>query len=965
MRSWRGICRTISAVVFLTAAAGAMAQSTVVEANEGDEDAHLLFTIHREGGDEDLEAAFSYQTETTEASTATAGVDYTAVSGRLTFAAGESEPLTVRVPIIDDTIDEDDETVVFRISDLSNLELLRESGTGYIRDDDDPPQLSVSDVSATEGDGSLTFDVELDQQSGRTVTASYTTVNVTATAPADYAASSGALTFTPGETAKTVTVAIVDDADDEPDETLVLRITSVENASTDSLAQATGTIVDDDDPHIPDVEVTVSTVQESASKVVFSVVMKSAPSVAITLSYATADGTAVAGDDYVTTSGTRTFEAGSLTSSVTVAIVDDNVSESNEETFELVVRSQADDVLARATATIIDDDVSYFTVSSTSMRVDEDAGFAVIDIGMTRPSTDLQSLDYHTQHEANTGTNFPVDDYVHVDSTVEFLAGETSKSVSVAIVEDDYYENNPDFFEVVLDGSRPFLHDGMLRDTLTVKVGIEEDDRRPQFSVRDASSAENGGSLRFRVTLSGKDAESRSYQCVTESGGTATGGVDYRNTAKPISFSPGVTTRDCTVQLIDDLIHEPDETVKIRQATGTILDNDADRQPGVGIRVVDGQAAEAWEDDSPLTFAVQLNGESGFQVKVDYATSDDTAVAGDDYVAASGTLTFEPGELLKNIPVTLIDDELEEGDEYVDLTLSNAVHSTLGEVTAQGRIRDDDSASVATIDIADAVSVEEGNDLHFVVSLTHAIEESLSIPYRHVSGTANSSDRRLRSSEPIELAAGETSATIVIRAVNDSIVEPEQDFSVVITPPDNPLTRGGRLVAQGSIIDNDSSEVTVVATAPVSEGTANPRPFRVKLSKRVEATVYVNRDYLSGTAKEGSDWRISGTFYGSLIFNPFETSRDIDIISYIDNRIHEPSETFDLRLNSVSTRGAIAENKVTLGPEADRRASATILDDDPLMPSVGGHHRRRGRSARVRGERRESNPRRLRTGLQR
>ena len=74
-------------------------------------------------------------------------------------------------------------------------------------------------------------------------------------------------------------------------------------------------------------------------------------------------------------------------------------------------------------------------------------------------------------------------------------------------------------------------------------------------------------------------------------------------------------------------------------------------------RHLDGTAAEAWEDAGPLTFEALLDGESGFEVAVDYATSDDTAVAEEDHVDSSGTVTFSPGELVKKIRVAFVDGE--------------------------------------------------------------------------------------------------------------------------------------------------------------------------------------------------------------------------------------------------------------------------------------------------------------------
>ena len=80
---------------------------------------------------------------------------------------------------------------------------------------------------------------------------------------------------------------------------------------------------------------------------------------------------------------------------------------------------------------------------------------------------------------------------------------------------------------------------------------------------------------------------------------------------------------------------------------------------------------------------------------VSYATSDDTAVAAEDYVAASGTLTFAPGESSRTLSVSLLDDAVYEREENFGLELSSPVNAALGTSTATGTIVDDDRAAKA------------------------------------------------------------------------------------------------------------------------------------------------------------------------------------------------------------------------------------------------------------------------------
>ena len=107
-----------------------------------------------------------------------------------------------------------------------------------------------------------------------------------------------------------------------------------------------------------------------------------------------------------------------------------------------------------------------------------------------------------------------------------------------------------------------------------------------------------------------------------------------------------------------------------------------------GLTVADAQVREA--ANAVLAFAVTLSRPPSSTVTVDYATSDDTATAGSDYTAASGTLTFAAGETEKTVSVAVLDDAHDEGSETLTLTLSNASGAYLEDGTATGTINNSD-----------------------------------------------------------------------------------------------------------------------------------------------------------------------------------------------------------------------------------------------------------------------------------
>ncbi|MGD1700197.1 Calx-beta domain-containing protein, partial [Dapis sp. BLCC M229] len=185
---------------------------------------------------------------TTTDQTATVPDDYTATSGTVSFASGIETTATITVDIIDDTIDEIDETFLVSLSNPTNLSIADPEATATITDNDQP-SITIDDITVDESGGTATFALTLDQVSSQDITLDYNTTDDTAINPDDYTAISDSLTITAGETTATVTVDIVDDNLVEDAETFNLNLSNAVNA-TISDNQATATITDNDQPSI-------------------------------------------------------------------------------------------------------------------------------------------------------------------------------------------------------------------------------------------------------------------------------------------------------------------------------------------------------------------------------------------------------------------------------------------------------------------------------------------------------------------------------------------------------------------------------------------------------------------------------------------------------------------------------------------------------------------------------------------
>ena len=261
---------------------------------------------------------------------------------------------------VDDAFDEPDETVTVsgRITAPPESTLTVASAALTITDDDEPPTISVADASAVESANEIVFPVTLSGASSRTITVSYRTTDGTAEAGDDYAAGDGHLSFAPGETARSVTIAVIDDALDEADETFLVHLGEAENATVAD-GEATGTITDED--QTPLITIADASVVESSGEIGFLVTLDAPSGRPISVVCRSADGTAIADDDYIEEIGVLRFEPGETQKTISMEVLDDAVDEDTEQ-FLLNLSEPTNVRLAAevvsAVGTIKDDDAA-------------------------------------------------------------------------------------------------------------------------------------------------------------------------------------------------------------------------------------------------------------------------------------------------------------------------------------------------------------------------------------------------------------------------------------------------------------------------------------------------------------------------------------------------------------------------------------------------------------------------------
>ena len=394
---------------------------------------------------------------TTTDGTATAGSDYVGLPDTIVkFKAGQTSK-TVAVKVNGDMTAEGDETFALQLSAPSEGIIARSAGTGTILDDDGP-QITVGDTAMYEGNSGtapLVFAVRLSRPSTSTVTVQYQTNDVTATAGSDYIATSGTLTFAPGQTSKPVSVLVKGDTTSEGNESFNLLLANATNAT---IADGSGIgEIANDDGSTEGLTVGNTFVSEGDSgtgAAVFTVRLSRPAAHAFTVHYATANGTATAGSDYTAIpDSVLSFAVGDIAKTVSVSIIGDTVVEGNE-TFSLKLSSPSRSiplVVGTGTATILNDDAGP-GLAIGDVSVQEGGGGttqAVFTIRLSQPSSVPVSMHYQTADgTATAGTDYDA----IPDTVLTIAAGTVSQTVTVT-VHGDLVDEADETFIVLLSSA--------------------------------------------------------------------------------------------------------------------------------------------------------------------------------------------------------------------------------------------------------------------------------------------------------------------------------------------------------------------------------------------------------------------------------------------------------------------------------------------------------------------------------
>lgn len=228
------------------------------------------------------------------------------------------------------------------------------------------------------------------------------------------------------------------------------------------------------------------------------------------------------------------------------------------------------------------------------------------------------------------------------------------------------------------------------------------------------------------------------------------------------------------------------------------------QQPSISVR--DAVVAEGNSGTTQATFVIALSGASAQSVSLSFATANGTAIAGSDYVANSGALSFAPGEVEKSVVVLVNGDTVDETQETFFLDISNVQNATVSSSRGTGFINDDDGPTISIND----VSVTEGNAgtkaATFTLTLSGPSVEAIAIRATTTPGTATASTDYTAINSVVLFQPGTVTRTVDVQITGDTNLELDETFFVNLSEPFGTTISDD--AGTGTILDDDTLLVT-------------------------------------------------------------------------------------------------------------------------------------------------------------
>ncbi len=495
----------------------------------------------------------------TVADFARAGSDFTARSGSVTIAAGETEA-TVNVDLKNDRVSESGEVFGLKVAAAGGLTAY---GQANLLDDDGPvPVISIEGVTRVESSGYLDVTLRLSELQDQPVTVDYRTINGTADSDVDFSDTSGTVTFAAGSYTADAQVYVRADTLGEPDEFWVFELFNPVGAGFGGRNHSlrSGNWIIDEDAGGGDraIDVVAPTVTEGKGQAVFTVSLSEAFAADTEVSYATVAGSAAKGD-FIGERGKLTFYAGQTEATVAVDLKNDGKLES-AETFGLRVTGPGG-LKGFGAATLLDDDGRVPVLSIEGIERVEASGYQKVMVRLSEAADAPVTVQLRTVDGTASASGL---DYSSLDTQVTFAAGDTAATAQVYLRSDTASEADEFFFVALSTPVGGRFGPGDLAPRAT--VWIRDDDAGAQkraLAISDVKATESAGTANFTISVSRPLEDDLVIGYKTQNG-TARSGSDFVADKGKVTLFAGATEAVVSVKLKDDHRSERDETFKLK-----------------------------------------------------------------------------------------------------------------------------------------------------------------------------------------------------------------------------------------------------------------------------------------------------------------------------------------------------------------------------------------------------------------
>ncbi len=483
-----------------------------------------------------------------------------------------------------------------------------------------------------------------------------------------------------------------------------------------------------------------------------------------------------------------------------------------------------------------------------------------------------------------------------------------------------------------------------------VAVGGQAPEVQVSISVSNVTVSEAGGFATIELITDQPVTEE--LEVALQISGSATAGIDYATPPNPV-FAPGTTSTTIFLVLFDDFVFEAQEQISVtlapsfeynlglnNSATVTVEDNDL--PPTISLAAT--SLGEANEGDI-VTIKGFLSAPSDRTITVPLNFSG--SASGSDY-SVSPVLVFQPGALTGFVDLTVVNDTVGEGTELILVSMGtpnfgNLASSANAATSSIITIPQNDLA-VPSFTRSSSAYQEDIGIVNFTVRLSNPAASDVVIPFS-LSGNAGSSDRQLLTPSPLVIAAGQLTADIQVRIIDDSINETafNERFEIQLeTPTSGEARLGSMRTTTARILDNDQPSISFVKNTPNSKTTPSgveevvwendgTTSITVRLSQpssvRIEVPLLVSGvgKVPDGQAEFGASKDYSLAL-SPIVFAPGQTSVT-RTVTLVDNTKNESIERFNIRL------GTPTDGDGYLGTRATQ--IFTIRDNDPLVTVSG------------------------------